>query len=303
MMTSSERVCIRGCTVRGVHLDSCPDRDVAIASASCRGCQPASAAAGALICTTCFGRFRRVLSDAPDLLGRVRSLSGQAKAQVYGPVKSSGSVQSPEQIRSDELDALTELSANLGEWATMLEPAAWHPVLRSSWSAERVAAVTVDDVAVILRGLDAIANRRADVLGLAEAVLVVHTPDPESGARAWSLQDAMNRWGVERRDRHVHPGVDEDEGSVLEREPVREWHDPLLDLRQAAKRVERSQRTLRRWIQQGKLAVAMRVRQADSTYIQAVYASEVDRVAEREKLGRPKQTASATPKRDSVSIM
>lgn len=268
MMTrSSELHCIRGCVRPDVHYASCETQNQ---PGGCGGCAPAPTDRGLVVCDDCRRRIRGVLFQLPDLLGRMGSLASQGAAVVYRPVvvrPAAGLVSAPSPVDDDLADALIAITSNMRAWRR-------HFDLGS------------------LDGLDRVLSDTAQADLLLSSVLDTNTPTPE-GDRSWSVVDALVKWGAERRDpgqrdadRHVFPVADV--SVEPERVPIREWNDPLLDVRQAAARVDRSQRAVRRWIQQGRLPVEARVRQGDGTILQAVRASAVDRVAATMAVGRPR---------------
>lgn len=210
----SDRVCLRGCTVRGAHYATCPDYGATSEDVTCRGCAPRECRDGSLICDRCFGRMRGLLNDAPDLLGRLRAIGDPSKAAVFDAVRSGAS--SPEPVApvgADLLDAI------------------------------RVVELVIDVMAG--RDLAAVSNDHRTVSWLSAVVLDRHAP--VDGVRSgWSVQDAVDRWGVERVDRNPAP-VPEDDGDVTTY-PIPEWGDPLLNREQAEELVG-SARTLRRWVQ------------------------------------------------------
>jgi hypothetical protein len=115
------------------------------------------------------------------------------------------------------------------------------------------------------------------------ALLLNRHPDTDGVRHAWSLQDCVDRWGVERRDMFVYPT--EDETDVVELAPVREWYDPLITVKQAAARAKVTQRTVQRWIRDGEFDTVTRVR-AGATIVTYVSAHTVDTVAERAREAR-----------------
>lgn len=269
MMTSRSE-CVRGCLRPEVHLADCPaSANPAEPCPIPRRCAGAVVVEGFVVCETCRKRIRGLLRIAPDLLGRLRALAGHGKAVVYSPVKTFGSASTaPDQVDAEVADALIEISTNLRDW--------------SRWINMRT-----------LDGVDRILADDEQTLRLAAAVLDTHTPD-EDGGRHWSIADAAAKWDVERRDRHAFVYTATKEDAVIERQPVTEWYDPLLTIRQAAKRAERSQRSIEMWIEKGDLEVAMRVRLPDGTVLKSVYASAVDAVAARKRPGRPRRAAVDT---------
>lgn len=297
MTTSrSERPCIRGC-VEVVHYAACPAFGPRGRGAACTGeCEtrPSAARYGALLCARCFGRMRGVLLDAPDVVGRMRSASDQAKAVVYQPAKvlaAAGAAKAPEQSPADVIDAIRDVLVTLRAWATTVDAATPFVSHRGFTDDDELTAAAVYAEAILAQ-LDVIANDAQWGPALHDELLDRHEEATLSG-RVWSLADARARWGAERRTArtvaHVYPVSDDD--GIVERQPVTEWYDPLLTIAQAAKRVERSQRTVEIWIEKDELAVAMRVRLPDGTVMKSVYASAVDAVAARKRPGRPRRVS------------
>lgn len=233
----SDRVCIRGCTQLGVHYATCPDYgmqeafdqaratgvpDVAY-EPTCRGCAPRECRDGSLICDRCFGRMRALLDDATDLLGRLRAIADPMKATVLDQVRvRASSVEPAAPVDADLLDAIAAVEVVISVW--------------DSWG----------------RDLAAMSNQ-ADTIGwLGERVLDRHTP--VDGIRPdWSLRDAVDQWGVERRDRDQTPYEDDDREEIVT--GAAEWGDELLG-RADAETLAGSARTLRRWVKSGDIAPA-----------------------------------------------
>lgn len=239
-----QRACIRGCTVRDMHYATCPsfgDEE----NTDCKGCAPRVARDMSLICDRCFGRMRGLLHDAPDLLGRLRSLADPMKAAVLDPVRvSTSSTEPPAPVGADLLDAIHSVE------------------IAVSWSSA---------------DLSTVANDREQITYLGELLLDRHAPF--DGLRsAWSVQDAMDQWGVERRDREtfVFP-VEDDDDPVSG--PVREWYDPLLTVADAAKRHKLTQRAVQKWVSRDLLVPVARIRGPRGSVISYFRASAIDKVA------------------------
>lgn len=256
-----DEVCVRGCTLRGVHFATCDDYGREPVESTCRGCAPAPVHPGSAICGRCFGRMRSLLRDAPDLVGRLRSLSDPMKAMLIEPVKVFGRpVEAVAPVGPDLLDAADAILANLRDWAHHLP----HPSQLPSHS--RTAGMSTVDAFALTREyaqsidvhLDTATADPSTALHLAEALLVLH-PEVEGERPGWSVADAMGRWGAERRERHVHPDAGaEDEVEEEQRVAVSEWNNPLITKVQAAK-IAGSERTLRRWEKDGRIASVGRV--------------------------------------------
>lgn len=280
--------CIRGCTIRDEHYAACPD--FGKTGATCWGCKPRPTRGATLVCDGCFKRFRRMLLDAPDLLGRLQSIAEQDKAVAFTPVKAKGSpAESPVQIGSDLLDALTEISANLHDWSVHLDAHRAAPAPTVGMSSTEVYAKSARDAGVVLSHLETIVAVEGQLSRLAEAVIVMHQPD-DQGARRWSVADAVARWGVERRDRHVFPSADAEAIIAGDPLPVREWYDPLITLKQAAAHVGVTERQVQKWVKADELPPRARSRDPRGYVTQWFHVSAVEKVAQdmaaRRHMGR-----------------
>lgn len=266
-MTKPGEVCIRGCST---HVAACANYGKSGAFA-CDCETPAPTVYGTLICASCNRRLRGMLRNASDLLGRMRTLASQGKAVIYSPVKASPRGSAPrDQITAELLDALLWLEAALSVW--------WQHFDRRT-----------------LEGLDGLLTDPRNVEDLWDLVLDRHEVDGEGHRAVWSLQDAADRWGIERRDRHVYPtAADAAEAIEVERSSVPEWYDRLLTTQQAAQLVGKTQRIIQKWIADGDLPVAMRVRLPNGTVIRSVYTSKVIAVATAKKPGRPRKELATT---------
>jgi hypothetical protein len=241
----------------GVHYADCSIYEDEPPTPRCEGCAPAAVVDRLLLCDRCYRRTRGLLRNAFDLLARMRTLTGQAKAVVYSPVKVSSSRGSArDQVGSELLDAITEISSNLSRWSRYIDMST-------------------------LRGLDHVLTDIEQTWRLSAAVLDTHSED-DTGARHWSLADAAARWGIERRDRHVYPATTVHEDDVEEIiTPITEWYDPILVARDAARRAGVEERQLRRWVQRGLLEPAAVVRGPGGTVTKWYQASAVDAAAEK----------------------
>lgn len=216
----SDRVCVRGCAKRDVHYATCAHSGPTYEGAfPCRGCAPRECRDGSLICDKCFGRARALLSDAADLLARLRSIGDPSKATPTDQVRVRGaSTELPAPIGADLLDAIRTVEAASQTWRY--------------WSGDLTAA----------------SNDLRSVEWLSEYVLDRH-PDVDGLRLGWSVQDAVDRWGVERRDKNPVTVEDEPEREVIVT-PVPEWPRPLMT-RDEAVDFAGSLRTLQRWVRDG----------------------------------------------------
>jgi hypothetical protein len=282
-----------------VHFATCPDYGKEPAEATCRGCAPSPTAPASALCSRCFGRIRGLLRDAPDLVGRLRSLPDPTKAMLIEPVKVfTRAVEAIAPVGPDLLDAADEILSNLRDWAhSVSTDVPWHARF-SGMGAIAAYRLAAEYSNAIVTQLDTITSDPTRTIRLAEAVTVLH-PEVEGERPSWSIADAMNRWGAERRDRHVHPDVDVEPDREISAEPVREWYDPLLTIKDAAARHRVTSRAVQRWITSGNLSVAARMRGPKGTVMLWVKASELDTVAAQMEAkrspGRPRKNTAADP--------
>lgn len=246
----TDRVCIRGCRV---HLAACPNFGTRRFS-DCEECPPQECQHRGYLCNRCFGRMKGLLHDAPDLLGRLRALADPAKSTWNwdrGPVvASSGSTDAPPPIGDDLADAIIAVEAALEGWL--------------AWNAD----------------LDWISNNRDAVLWMSAHVLDAH-PVVDGIRESWSVLDAVRQWGIERRDNgaFVYPVDEEERAEIVE--PVAEWFDPLITVKQAAERHKVTQQAVRKWIADGHLVPATKTRGPRGSVMWWVYTTAVDAVAKR----------------------
>lgn len=256
----SDRACIRGCMVKGVHYAACPwdhvepesDRAADLTAAGvppCDGCAARECRDGSLICDRCFGRMRGLLDDAPDLLARLRSLADPRKATPTDqPHYGSTSVEPVAPVGADILDALATV--------------------------EYVVEYIDPDT------LTHVSNDRERILLLSELVIERH-PVVDGERAAWSVQDAVDRWGVERRDRSKTVWEPDVDGEIATFN-VHEHGDPLVSLQDAAALVGETRFKVARWERKGLLARAATIPGPRGSRKAMYRLSEVRAVWERE---------------------
>lgn len=196
---TSKRPCVRGCMTE--HFSSCPSFGTSTDS-SCKGCAPAMARDGMLICDRCYRAMRRLIDDAPDLIAHLRSIADPTRARVYDRVLvQSSQPELPAPVDASILDASNDVAVTLRIWeARILHPNAdtrrYH--LAAGIEGDVAADVARWDADVILAGLDLIANDKRQVLALADALLTRSTsPSPDF----WSIADVATRWPIDDRPR------------------------------------------------------------------------------------------------------
>jgi len=260
---------VRGCTVRDVHFAACPwlgvedgsDRAkhmLADGVPTCSGCAPAAARPGALICERCYGRARGLLMNAPDLVGRMRSLADPRKAAVYDRIRvaSSSGESAAAPVPAELLDAARDVQGTMAAWSAFFGD----PTGRAKTDAIAAFEDAHRASLAVLAELDRVANDRDLVDDLSAGVLDRHTADAEGVVAFWTVADAMAKFGPERRERKPRdPAIAADEfDGELYAEPTPEWGDPLLG-RDDAETLAGSSRTLRRWEKAGEIAPTGRI--------------------------------------------
>jgi hypothetical protein len=185
----SDRVCVRGCTVRGMHFAACPDFGKT-EGGGCTGCVPTAARDMALVCDRCFGRMRRQLDAIPEALALIRSQADPLKAAVYDRETITGgrSPDAPAPVAADLLDAGDALMRVLRGWGGSRKVGGLPPGL----DAEAAYAEAMGWLPFV--ELETIANR-LDLLQSLWADLFEQGEDPE----AWTVARALARWPLEDR--------------------------------------------------------------------------------------------------------
>lgn len=232
----SDRVCVRGCTVRDVHFATCPwfgMTDEAVEYVSqlantpprCDGCAPRMARDGVLLCEGCYRRLRRLLGETPDLIAHLRSLADPLKAAVYDRVMvSSSRPDLPAPVSADLVDASDDLMRMLQGWAVVVDPGL---AGRAGLAAGTETAEAFDDadlcLQVILADFDVLANR-TEITDLADAVLHRHSGEPEW----WSVVDALGKWPLDDQPRWAKNPCPECDCKTVRVRPPRRKGEPAV---------------------------------------------------------------------------
>lgn len=239
----ADRVCIRGCLQRGVHYASCPDYGMqeafeqALAAGvpnvsytpRCTGCAERPARDHALICDGCFYRLRTLVRDSDDLFGRLKSLADPMKATPTdkAPGGRAQQVEPPAPVDADLLDALNDIGHTLHDWDR-----------HTDYQLEESLPDLVNDA------------EHVRVLGIG---FLDRHPLVDGIREFWSVQDAVDKWGVERRTKGPNLWEPEAANEETDASARAEWDDPLLNRDDAAK-IAGSLRTLQRWVRSELLA-------------------------------------------------
>lgn len=221
----------------------------------CKGCAPSVCRDRSLICDQCWGRASRLLSDAPELLTRLRTMTdgGQSRWN-WDRVITTRAQPGPQATGRDDItDAIHAIEETTRYFSA---------------------------------GLEQLQNDHTAMEWLGPLVLDDHLENADGVREQWSVRDAMRRWGLESRHRFVHPGAGAlpnapagsyalyDDDDVLG--PVREWFDPLLTAQQAAERAGVTEAALRKWVDRGRLSPAATSRGPKGAVSSYYHASSVD---------------------------
>jgi hypothetical protein len=250
-----------------------------------------------MVCDRCYRRMRRHLDNAPDLVGRLRSLADPASAMVYedrSQASGGGAAHSPAPVPADLIDAAEDVMRTLRTWAVYVDPRSGviggMPAGAGSLGAYEYAR---DCANVILSDFDRLANR-TEVVQLGEAVLERHAPNEHGERVFWSIADAVSRYRLERPDAAIVVDDRSDEDGELATSSVPEWRDRLITRAEAEREAyARSGATLRRWVKE-ELIEARAVTQGPMGRVTWFRESEVLAVRERmdARVGRPKAVRS-----------
>lgn len=277
----ADRVCIRGCKQQGVHYASCAwfgidDGLVPVlallpnAAAPCSGCAETPARDRVMVCERCYRRMRGILYDAPDLIGRLRSLADPMKATPTDHHRSGGgSVEAPAPIDSDVLDALNDVVTTWGAWQTYAHPQ------------------------TLAGALDGLLNDHQHVEDLWTGFLQRH--ELVDGIREfWSFADVRAKWGAERRTKGEREWEPDEELDPVADAPsaIAEYSNPLLTKVQAEE-FAGSARTLQRWRAKELIAPERTVSIA-GVRTSMFRLADLARVRDEMKVGRPRAVAAET---------
>ncbi|MDI9889952.1 hypothetical protein QM517_02105 [Rhodococcus sp. IEGM 1404] len=240
-----------------MHFSECPSfgKDI-VPPGECQGCAPAAARLRAYVCERCYSRSRSLFVNAPDLVGRLRSLADPMKAAVYDRIRvstSSGEAGAAP-VPAELLDAARDVQGTLAAWAAYFG----EPTGRAKTDAVAAFEDAHRASLAVLAELDRVVNDRELVDHLSAGVLDRNAPDEDGVRGFWTIADAMAKFGPERHDRTTREEWVDDVTEELHAEGMPEWGDPLLG-RDDAETLAGSSRTLRRWEKAGEIAPAGRI--------------------------------------------
>lgn len=214
MNTTATRSCIRGCMQRDEHFAACLDRN-GTPSPGCKGCLPAEARDGDLLCARCYGRTLGALYDAPDLVGAIRARANPLKANVYDKVMVSGSLADgiPAPVAADLIEASDDLTRGLQGWADWAVPGSvpTHRGLRAGAEADDAQQLVLEATSVLVKALSTIANEADHIVELCRYLLedipAIHGDwctdadgRPTTGCdgcvqqQRWTVHSALTKW-------------------------------------------------------------------------------------------------------------
>ncbi|MFB7843611.1 hypothetical protein [Microbacterium sp. NPDC056052] len=272
----AERFCIRGCKQHGVHYATCADyglaeaRDRYVAAGvqviaykpECQGCAESPARDNAMICNRCYGRLRGLIDDAPDLIGRLRSLADPTKATPTDKAPGGGGSSEPlAPVDAELLDALNDLVTTWGAWQAFVFPQS------------------------LEQAVDSLVNDHHHVEDLATGFMDRNELDADGIRGFWSFADARAKWGVERRTKGEPAWAAETDDAAGTPLPVAELGDPMLT-RVQAEEFAGTARTLQRWRRKGLVEPARTVTIAGAR-VAMFRLSDLRRVRDSIKIGRP----------------
>lgn len=155
---------------------------------------------GALICERCDKRARRMLEDAADLVGSLRSKADPMKStwNFDRQAGSSGSVDLPAPVAADLIDASNDIAQGMRAWALLVQFGEGHP-----WRAEHLeAGMTAEDAwddvdgctGVILEAFDRLANNAKLIVALCSFLC-------DAPGDQWTVSGALSKWPLDDRER------------------------------------------------------------------------------------------------------
>lgn len=182
----TDRTCIRGCTVTGLHYAACDS--YGRTDGTCTGCVLADARDGALVCGRCYGRLRRTLERAPELIEHIRTLTGNVSAKRFeSEVRHRGAAHTHAPASADMLDAYRDIMATI--YAGNL-PAAATPA-QAREHAEGGVGELLGNFATIVNDADSFAQWWQ--------IVVPH--EVPTHPEFWTISRALARWPLEDRRR------------------------------------------------------------------------------------------------------
>ena len=195
---TSDRTCARpGCMTRGKHFASCPDYGKT--DGDCRGCVPSEARDGAIICERCYRAVRGAITDAPDLVGHLRSIADPTKSSWNFDRLSGGSrAELPAPVQAAIIDASNDVMTALRAWALDVQFGyGLHPWSAAGLEAGADAEAAYEDAVacadLILDDLDRIANDAALAVKLHADFASRSQGEPDR----WTVADAIARWPLD----------------------------------------------------------------------------------------------------------
>ncbi|MAB81694.1 hypothetical protein [Microbacterium sp. UBA3394] len=311
----TDRTCILGCTRRGRHYAACADysRDD-----GCQGCVPAEAREGALICHRCYGRLRRTIEQAPEIIAHLRELTHTVSAKRYDSIPGGRDRSTIAPVSAEKLDAIRDIMTTvcLGDLSAYTD---------STKARHQVTA----GVAAILSAYDDIVNDLDAVTQWWAAVMAHRLPHDE---QFWTISRAAARWPIQDRRRYANAPCPECDTKTVtvtppshpdsptwyactecdwernDRDNDGQWgriFHPLdftveesqdeLELTDAGRRVGLSQPTIRRWLRDGQLTARAEEIERDTgktytrRFVRIADVIDVDRTVRRNRGKRTRE--------------
>lgn len=182
----TDSACIRGCIVANLHYAAC--ESYGRGDGTCTGCVPAAARDDALVCGRCYGRLRRALDRAPEVIEHLRTLIGNISAKRYdSEIRHSGAAHTHAPASADMLDACRDIMT--------LVTVSDLPASASPYEARELAEAGVRE---LLTHFDEIVN---DADSFAQWWQIVIPHEVPGHPEFWTISRALARWPLEDRRR------------------------------------------------------------------------------------------------------
>lgn len=205
-MSDDYRTCIRGCSTRNLHFADCDNYGGADPQ-GCRGCVPAEAREGMLICGRCYSKLRHHLDVVPDLIALIRTEADPLKSGWNFDKELVGGghgANAPAPVPSDLIDAANDLEELLRGWAAHAAKQSVSLIIR--WGGIFRAGIASDDAYDMAKGwadtiLEALPELANDPELITQLCAAVIDPPPAEWSEVWTVTRAMARWPLDPRAR------------------------------------------------------------------------------------------------------
>lgn len=179
----SSRPCIRGCVVRGRHFAACSDygRD----DGDCSGCATAEARDDVMLCHRCYGRLRRRIETAPQLLEHLRTMTlNVGRARRYDIERRARPEHTHAPVDPDLLDATRDIASTV------------YAELPDAPTPGQVREAAHAGITHIIDHNDDLANDADSIIQWWQIVMALEIP---TAPDFWTITRALARWPLEDR--------------------------------------------------------------------------------------------------------